>query len=566
MKVQLHRKQKAFEMPLLSRVQALTDVSTIYDLIPYTFGKPKLSIDNSGELKYPEFNVVREYETYSDVTSVAKDRLSADFLKKFSGFTGEDPEKKAKEVFYAAEERCRRSNHTIRRLRNGATAPKLNAILLMAQRKISYVLGRFDIDELQSKAYWGPGVTSSVKGSFTDSVNKFQARPDVNPNFAKTAAILISQCPSWAALLSDSEFGTWVTPVLNVIKGNSVTFVPKTALTHRSIAVEPHIDSYYQLGIGKMIRSRLKKRASIDLDDQSINQRLAKLGSIDGSLATIDLESASDTISKELVRDLLPEDWFNWLDMTRSKQGYFPDKKLHVYEKFSSMGNGFTFDLESLIFWALAVSVVESCGYNPFWVNVMGDDVIVPSRCYLRVTRIFALVGFKINSKKSFYTGPFRESCGTDYWNGLNVRPVYLKDIPTTPLHWLAVANSLRRLASLWLKDHGSNKCLKPAYDFAVSRVPLKFRNWIPDGYGDGGLISNWDQATPPVAGDGWEGFIFYHLTTVSDKREFSGRSLVTSGIHKPSQKGNRIPLRDRVSYKKVASIATQWDDLGGWV
>lgn len=545
---------------------ALTDVATLYRLFPNgNLKKPNVSFDC-----YPEFPELGSYGDYTDPFTVAKDRLTCDFLKKFKGFKTLEPEKKARETFQLAEDWCRETNKRLRRISNGANAPHVNTIMLMAQRKIAYVLGNFSVSELLSEAKWGPGVTSSVKGSFVDAVNKFRGKPEVSPNFAVKAAQLISLLPSWSALLADCDYGTWVSPVLHKIKGNSISFVPKTAKTDRTIGIEPHINSFFQLGLGRMIRKRLWKKAGVDLNDQTTNQRLAELGSRDDSLATIDETSASDCISHELVRQLLPDVWFAWLDMTRSHQGHFPNEENFPYEKFSSMGNGFTFDLESLIFWAVSQSVVESLGYNPFWVNIMGDDIIVPSRCYLRVTRILAVLGFVTNKQKSFYRGPFRESCGKDYWRGSLVRPIFLKEIPDTPLHWLQIANSIRRLASHWLKAYGSNIELKAAYDFAVSRVPPSFRNWIPDGYGDGGLISNLDEATPPVARDhpmfsGWEGFLYQHLVSRALKREFTSRSLITSGVHTLSEKGNRIALRDQVDYKKVTSVASEWRDLGGW-
>jgi hypothetical protein len=525
--------------------------------------------DRCNEL--PQFPEIVDYGDYSSALLVSKDRLTTDYLKKFKGFTGEDPEAVAKKTFELAESWCKLTNNRLRRVRDGARAPYLNSIMLMAQRKISSVLGKFNVSELLDEACWGPGVTSSVKGSFTDAVNKFQGKPEVSPKFRVKAAQLLSCLPSWSALLADVDAGTWVTPLPSVIRGNRIAFVPKTAKTHRSIAVEPHLNSYFQLGVGRMIRKRLKRVAQIDLNDQSINQGLAEVGSRDGSLATIDLTSASDTVSKELVRELIGEEWFSWLDLIRSHEGLFPDGEWHLYEKFSSQGNGFTFDLESLIFWAISLSVVENLGYNPFWVNVMGDDLIIPSGCYLRTTRVLALLGFVVNKQKSFHKGPFRESCGKDFWMGFNVRPVYLKDIPVTPLHWLRIANGLRRLASHWLMTYGENSSLRAAYDFAVSRVPPEFRFKIPDGYGDGGLVVNFDEASPPVAGEraptfGWEGFLFQHIVSIPEKREFSSRSLVTAGVFKLSEKGNRIPLRDRVSFKKATSICPDWGDLGVWV
>jgi hypothetical protein len=179
--------------------------------------------------------------------------------------------------------------------------------------------------------------------------------------------------------------------------------------------VEPTINSWFQQGIGRMIRSRLKRRVGVDLDDQSTNQRLAWLGSISNDLATVDLSSASDLISRKLVEDLLPRDWFFWLDITRSHRVLIDDSWVEL-EKFSSMGNGFTFDLESLIFYALSWAVTTVEGYNTFWVNVFGDDIIIPAGVKELFLKTFDSLGFRVNENKSYFEGPFRESCGKDFY------------------------------------------------------------------------------------------------------------------------------------------------------
>jgi hypothetical protein len=38
--------------------------------------------------------------------------------------------------------------------------------------------------------------------------------------------------------------------------------------------------------------------------------------------------------------------------------------------------------------------------------------------------------GLKVNSRKTFFQGPFRESCGKDFINGVLVTPVYLRQHP----------------------------------------------------------------------------------------------------------------------------------------
>jgi len=57
---------------------------------------------------------------------------------------------------------------------------------------------------------------------------------------------------------------------------------------------------------------------------------------------------------------------------------------------------------------------------------VYGDDIIVPSESYDMVSWALECFGFQVNPEKSFSTGPFRESCGTDAFAGTNVRPIFV--------------------------------------------------------------------------------------------------------------------------------------------
>jgi hypothetical protein len=111
-------------------------------------------------------------------------------------------------------------------------------------------------------------------------------------------------------------------------------------------------------------------------------------------------------------------------------------------EKFSSMGNGFTFELETLIFAALAAAVSDlTLGENLF---VYGDDIIVPTHASSNVLAVLRTFGFTPNTKKTFTSGSFRESCGGDYFLGYDVRSVFLKSEPSSPVEWIALHNHIR--------------------------------------------------------------------------------------------------------------------------
>jgi len=125
------------------------------------------------------------------------------------------------------------------------------------------------------------------------------------------------------------------------------------------------------------------------------------------------------------------------------------DKKWVYLEKFSSMGNGFTFELETLLFLALSMATMESLGLENQPgrdLHVYGDDIIVPTECAANVKAVLRYFGMAINETKSFVEGPFRESCGGDFFEGVDVRPYQLKELPFEPQHWIAMANGIRRM------------------------------------------------------------------------------------------------------------------------
>jgi hypothetical protein len=119
---------------------------------------------------------------------------------------------------------------------------------------------------------------------------------------------------------------------------------------------------------------------------------------------------------------LFPNDWFKYLDQLRSPhfRGAFGEG---TYEKFSSMGNGSTFCIETLVF-AAACKAVGSTRFS-----VYGDDVIIESSLVEDYIRLCAHLGFKVNVDKSFHEGPFRESCGKDFYRGIECTPVFIRNI-----------------------------------------------------------------------------------------------------------------------------------------
>lgn len=252
------------------------------------------------------------------------------------------------------------------------------------------------------------------------------------------------------------------------VSGSILFTVPKNADIDRVACKEPDLNVFIQKSFGNQIRYLLKRKG-IDLNDQTINGELARQGSIDGRLATLDLSSASDSVTVELVRWLLPPDWFYYLDAARSHTITIDGIETPI-SMFSSMGNGFTFELESLIFYSLARAMNFMLGYRGR-ISVYGDDIIVPTETAPYLIQLLRAVGFTVNSEKSFIDGPFRESCGA-YWHaGVDVKPFFIKGPIMTVSDLIKVLNQLTSWSSRALG------IVDPRYETVI----LKYREFVPE-------------------------------------------------------------------------------------
>jgi hypothetical protein len=234
---------------------------------------------------------------------------------------------------------------------------------------------------------------------------------------------------------------------IEVVPGNVMFTVPKKTDIDRVSCKEPDLNMFVQKGIGNFLRRRLLSRAGISLNDQSKNRKLARIGSIDGSLATLDLSSASDSVTTALVAEMLPVCWYTLLDSVRSPVTLVRGEE-HVNEMFSSMGNGYTFELESLLFYVITRATVYFEGIKGI-VSIYGDDIICPTPVVRELTWTLKYFGFTVNLEKSFYEGPFRESCGGHYWDGIDITPFYLKRPIKTLPDLMHMANQLRHWARI---------------------------------------------------------------------------------------------------------------------
>lgn len=441
---------------------------------------------------------------YKDPASFYDDYQSVKLLSKYPGLkTGIDTQAVAYKKFLAAEVRCMKVNARFRERESGSNLfePRVERILSAARRKIAHILG--EVPSLEAMDFrFGPGATFGVRGE-TSPYNKVIADLECTDAMVGSLGEFLA------------EFPGWIVPGVHdvrVVPGSQLTFVPKDATTDRPICIEPLLNGLMQKGIGSWMRGCLK-RVGLDLDDQTINQMLAKLALARG-LATVDFSSASDTIAFFVVLDLLPLAWVNLLERCRCPN-FWDGKHWVSFHKFSSMGNAYTFELETLIFYSIAKACCEELGVETTVrenISVYGDDVIIPTEAFDLFQEVTEQIGFEIGAKKSFREGPFFESCGHDYFAGELVRPFLWKH----ELHKLTsafyAANTIKRIARRRSSLHSKEGCdsrFLGVYDRAVGGIPARLRRKGPEGFGDGHLISDFDDATPPLARDGWCGYVF---------------------------------------------------------
>lgn len=434
---------------------------------------------------------------YSNKWSFYLDYCAASFLKKFAGFQfgpGSDQrEANCKATFYKSEDACKATNEVFSKIALGECSPPtlfLANIIARARKVIKYALGKCPSSaELQIR--FGPGAVSNAKGDRTTIADKLIAYPECTRDAVGIVSRLRQNSPVWYRLLKDvhpgcvyshktvvDDFGDevvvsgYIAPKL--VRGNRFSTVPKTALTHRAIGIEPGQNMVWQLALGTLLTEKLQNLGIVKDLQPDVNRFMAYMASILGVYCTVDLSAASDTIAYYLVQNLLPPAWFELLASLRSPETYIDGGWLEL-EKFSSMGNGYTFELETLIFYALARATADEKGVDSE-IHVFGDDIILKSVLVEDLHKVLSFCGFTLNVDKSFVDVGFNESCGGDYLEGMNVRPYFLKDVPANVLEWFSLVNGIRRMGSKHSSDGDISPEFRRAWLCALQHVPRPLR------------------------------------------------------------------------------------------
>jgi len=385
--------------------------------------------------------------------------------------------------------------------------------LLRARATAHEILYELDIDTFFAFCKHSGGVSQGIKYSDCSMERKFQypisttrlARPLLDAYFCYD-----TMCDNAVQHLNRMDLHG---PKYELVKASRATTVPKTNKIDRMIAIEPTANMFLQQGLMEYMYSLMK---SFGLDVSRLPDKhklLAKKGSIDGSLATIDFSSASDCLSIDLVRFLLPTKWFNLLNQVRCSTMTLNEESVEL-SMFSTMGNATTFPLESIVFYCLASASLHThdrkhsasllCPvYVKNDVSVFGDDCIVPTRSADSFMNLATRVGFIVNSEKSHYRADdgFRESCGGDYLHGTDVRPFCIKR-PTSNTEQAFIAwlyNALNQVLEKYISYFGPLKYVYNrhaiAYLFRVIRRYREYPFLVPDDFpSDAGLQLSLDN------------------------------------------------------------------------
>jgi hypothetical protein len=400
---------------------------------------------------------------------VASSCLLSSLLKKWVPEQSKDLDDKCYEKFLTSNKTCENWRISFEwesdRLLYGEFLREIDNFL--HPRGTELITGWYDI---LSKARCGPG-SSIGAGHQSFYAKMFSSKMAVTD---ATLYTLYRSYIQWSPTSLDAECHRYREFGLPLVTDSSkCSFVPKTSEISRMICIEPSLNMFYQLGLGAILEDRLESWYNINLSVQpSRNRRLACQGSKDGSFSTIDLSSASDSISLGMCKAIFPKWFYDYLERLRSPYMLKGIEKVRL-NMVSTMGNGFTFPLQTFIFSALIRAAYrvngihirngEHCNWACF-----GDDLICDTRVYRSVKRLLDLLGFSVNSAKTFFEGPFRESCGTDWFYGQPVRGVYIKSLDTPQDYHVAV-----NLLNEWTAYTGIP--LRNGIDYLMQGLKKKF-------------------------------------------------------------------------------------------
>jgi hypothetical protein len=396
-------------------------------------------------VRYPDFEADTVRKKIPPKTKAESEVLAEETFKSYMASVDE--------AFFIAR-------NLIRRVHNGDILElDYRRIFDTAGDIIERALGKVPF-EPQTRFFYGPGASlSGLSGdiSFNGEFRTYRSR--------------LAKLSSLAGELDDLELffepalaeQIRQTGVSSTCLWDKLYQVPKNTSKNRVITITSALRKAKQKAIGEWIREAYRSIRSCNVNHNldtcaRDHQILAWIASKTSFFDTYDFSSASDRITFPIVEEVLlgkprPNCQKLW-DMIQksSSLGFEWKGNRYTYRSFP-MGYSFTFELESLLFFALTVAFLLNWGFKlneppldsciAFLTSTFGDDLIVAfSRPRKSFERFFESIGFKLNAEKSFsIETSFRESCGADFNNGTFVRGYYVKTRHPTIRDFLRITN-----------------------------------------------------------------------------------------------------------------------------
>lgn len=290
-------------------------------------------------------------------------------------------------------------------------------VLQRARGIVKSILGPYDRELHFSKCRFGKRAT--VGTPFNASYLDVKAHPKYTGTYEEWN--LFRTCAQNDAVLTDLIGQCPEKDTFEFHDTLALTLVPKSYKALRCIMPNTDLGAFFTKGLGVYLEERLR---AVRLDIRTLqakHQYLARIASKNLNLVTADLSSASDSFTFELVARLVPRKWLSALNLGRKRWASYNGSRIKLVS-FMTMGVGYTFPLQTLLFYALLKSISELTGKRGI-ISVYGDDLIYPRGMHSIVVPVFRDLGLMLNPEKTFSFVNFRESCGGDYYHGCDVRP-----------------------------------------------------------------------------------------------------------------------------------------------
>lgn len=240
--------------------------------------------------------------------------------------------------------------------------------------------------------------------------------------------------------------------------------VRKNNAIDRSIDLQPFINMLVQRAIGLGLKELIKSEFGLDLEVlQPVHGSMIR----DRRFSTIDLRNASDSNTWSLCEFLFPKWFVNLLRKACPTYTEGLDGHFYVTKKISSMGNGFTFELMTLVLLA-TVRQLDAGG------SVFGDDIVISTTHAPRLVKVLESAGWVVNVDKTFIDSSFRESCGYNYHDEFGYMRSYDFEYPETIGDCIVFANKCFLL--------GSIPFFAKLHSLLYRAIPKALRGPVPHG------------------------------------------------------------------------------------